>query len=178
LSVAGGYAKITLQQGIIVARLLRWEVNLMEQFGLVIKTTNNIATVNLQRHLTCESCGKCGILSGSGKRDLTVEALNPIQAKSGQRVIVETDDRQILFISFMLYLVPVAALLAGIYLGLAAAARLNLVMNHELFAVLAGLLMMAVIFTLIRLWDRRVKNDPKYKPVIIGLIQNEETCAD
>lgn len=151
----------------------------MEQFGLVINTSDETATVNLQRHLTCESCGKCGILSSSGRRDLTVEALNPIQAQSGQRVIMETDDRQILFISFMLYLVPVAALLAGILIGLAAAARLNLVMNHELFAVLAGLFLMAVIFTLIRLWDKSVKNDPKYMPVITGLIeQDDETCAD
>ena len=150
----------------------------MEQFGLVINTTNDTAIVNLQRHLTCESCGKCGILSGSGKRDITVEALNPIQAQSGQRVILETDDRQILFISFMLYLVPVAALLSGIFLGLAAAARLNLTMNHELFAVCTGLVMMAMVFTLIRLWDRSVKNNPKYKPVITGLINNEEICSD
>lgn len=150
----------------------------MEQFGLVLNTTDDTASVNLQRHLTCESCGKCGILSGSGRRDITVEALNPIQAKSGQRVILETDDRQILFISFMLYLVPVAALLAGILLGLAAAGRLNLTMNHELFAVCTGLVMMAVVFTLIRLWDRSVKNNPKYKPVITGLIQAEEPCGD
>ena len=150
----------------------------MEQFGLVLNTTADTASVNLQRHLTCESCGKCGILSGSGRRDITVEALNPIQAKSGQRVILETDDRQILFISFMLYLVPVAALLAGILLGLATAGRFNLTMNHELFAVCTGLVMMAVVFTLIRLWDRSVKNNPKYKPVITGLIQAEEPCGD
>lgn len=150
----------------------------MEQFGQVIETTNDTATVNLQRHLTCESCGKCGILSGSGRRDLTVEALNPVQAKNGQRVILETDDRQILFISFMLYLVPVAALLAGIYLGLVAAGRFNLTMNHELFAVLTGVAMMSVVFMLIRLWDSRVKNNPKYKPVITGLIEDKELCDD
>jgi sigma-E factor negative regulatory protein RseC len=150
----------------------------LEQFGQVIETTNETATVNLQRHLTCESCGKCGILSGSGRRDLNVEALNPIQAKNGQRVILETDDRQILFISFMLYIVPVAALLAGIYLGLAAAGRFNPTMNHELFAVLTGLAMMSAVFMLIRLWDSRVKNNPKYKPVITGLIEDKELCGD
>jgi sigma-E factor negative regulatory protein RseC len=151
----------------------------MEQFGLVIDTSDDTATVNLQRHLTCENCGKCGILSGSGRRDLTVEALNPIQAQSGQRVIMETDDRQILFISFMLYLVPVAALLAGILIGLALAGRLDPAMNHELFAVSTGLIMMAVVYFLIRLWDKRVKHNPKYKPVITGLIQDEEPpCGD
>lgn len=150
----------------------------MEQYGLVTDTFNDRALVNLQRHLTCESCGRCGILSGSKRRDVTVEAMNPIQAKSGQRVILQTDDRQILFISFMLYLVPVAALLAGIYLGLAAAGRFNLSLNHELFAVGTGLILMAAVFFVIRLWDNRVKNNLKYKPVITGLIEDEGTCAD
>ncbi len=150
----------------------------MEQYGLVIETAADTATVNLQRHLTCESCGKCGILSGSGRRELTVEALNPIQAERGQRVILETDDRQILFISFMLYLVPVAALLAGIYLGLAAAGRLNLAMNYELFAVCIGLVIMSLVYSMIRIWDRKAKNNPKYKPVVTGLLQAEVPCGD
>lgn len=150
----------------------------MEQYGQVVETINEIAIVNIQRHLTCDKCGKCGILSGSGRRDITIEALNPIQAKSGERVILETDDRQILFISFMLYLVPVAALLAGIYSGLAAAGHFDLSLNHELFAVGTGLFFMAAVFSVIRLWDQKVKNNPRYKPVITGLIEDEGSCAD
>ncbi len=178
LSIDGGYANITLQRGIILTMLLPQRWYYMEHFGLVQKTTNETAIVILQRHLTCENCGKCGILSGSSSRDITIEALNTFQAQSGQRVVLETDDRQVLFISFMLYLVPVVVLLAGIFIGLAAAGRLGLTMNHELFAVCIGLVMMAAVFILIRLWDRSAKLNKKYLPVITDLVQHEETGCD
>ena len=145
----------------------------MEQYGLVIENRGETALVSLQRHLACESCGRCGILSGSNKRDITVEALNPIKAEAGQRVTIESDDRQVLFISFMLYLVPLGALVAGIVIWLSIAATLGLEKNQELLAAAAGLGLMAVVFFLIRLWDRRVKDDPRYKPVITGLIEEE-----
>jgi sigma-E factor negative regulatory protein RseC len=148
----------------------------MEQYGLVTETGSDTATINLQRHLTCEKCGRCGILSGVDRREMTVEALNPIHARQGQQVVLETDDRQILFLSFMLYLVPLAALLAGIIAGLSVAAFLNLKFNHELFAVGTGLIMMALVFFAIRIWDRRVKDNPKYKPVITGLVKEEINC--
>lgn len=142
----------------------------MEQYGLVIETGGETAMVTLQQHLACGSCGRCGMLSGSTGRDQVVEVLNPIRAQNGQRVILETDDRQILFISFMLYLVPLAALLAGIIAGLNLAGRLALGLNHELFAAGVGLAGMVVVFVLLRLWDNRVKGQDKYKPVITGII--------
>jgi sigma-E factor negative regulatory protein RseC len=145
----------------------------LEQYGLVVENRGETAVVNLQRHLICESCGRCGILSGSNKRDINVEALNPLKAEAGRRVILESDDRQVLFISFMLYLVPLAGLLAGIILWLSIAGYLGLEGNQEPGAALAGLGLMAAIFFMIRLWDRRVKDDRKYKPVITGFIDEE-----
>lgn len=145
----------------------------MEQYGLVIESLNETAIVSLQRHLICESCGRCGLLSGSNKRDITVEALNPIKAKEGQRVVLESDDRQVLFISFMLYLVPLGGLVAGILLWLGIAPFLGLEGNQELVAAAAGIALMAIVFYFIRTWDRRVKDDPRYKPVITGLIEEE-----
>jgi len=74
----------------------------MEQYGMVTETRGDTATVTLQKHLACEKCGRCGILSGAGRRDAVIEASNPIQAEKGQRVLLETDDRRMLFVSFML----------------------------------------------------------------------------
>jgi len=41
-----------------------------------------------------------------------------------------------------------------------------------------GFGVMAFAFILIRIWDRRVKDDPKYKPVITALITEEPDCSD
>ncbi len=150
----------------------------MEQYGLIIENKGETAMVNLQRHLTCENCGRCGILSGSNRREIIVEALNPIKAEEGQRVTIESDDRQILFISFMLYLVPIGGLLAGILIWTRIAEKLSLNGNQDLAAAGFGLALMAVIFLFIRTWDRKVKDDPKYKPVITGLIEAEPDSCD
>ncbi len=151
----------------------------MEQYGLVTETRGETALVNLQRHLVCESCGRCGLLSGSNKREIIVEALNPIQAGEGQRVLLESDDRQVLFISFILYLVPALALVAGIVLWLTVVTPfLGLQGSQELPAVGAGLLLMLIVFLCARIWDRRVKDNPDYKPVITALLKDEPVTID
>lgn len=146
----------------------------MEQYGLVTENKGDTALVNLQRHLTCESCGRCGLLSGVNKREIIIEALNPIGAEKGQRVLLESDDNQVIFLSFMLYLVPVAALAVGIILWMSVVAPyLGLDGGQELQAVAVGFGLMALVFLLLRIWDNRVKDNPRYKPVITGLIDNE-----
>lgn len=103
-----------------------------------------------------------------------MEALNPLQIKAGRRVVVESDDGHILLISFVLYLVPLAALLGGIFAWLSLAPGMGLGGDEEIQAVLAGLAMMALVFGFIRLWDRRVKNNPRYKPVITADCPEEQ----
>ncbi len=150
----------------------------MEQYGLVYENNGETANVSLQRHLTCEKCGRCGMLSGSNRREMIIEALNPIQAGEGQRVLLETDDRRVLFISFMLYLVPLAGLISGIFLWLVLADYLGLTVNRELTAAGAGFFLMAIIYYFIRIWDNRIKNNPYYKPVLTELIEKGVECND
>ncbi len=150
----------------------------MEQYGLVTENKGDTALVNLQRHLTCESCGRCGLLSGVNKREIIIEALNPIGAEKGQRVLLESDDNQIIFLSFMLYLVPIAALAVGIILWMSVLTPyLGLKGGQELQAVAVGFALMALVFMLLRTWDNRVKDNPRYKPVITDLIDNEADYA-
>ncbi len=151
----------------------------MEQYGLVTENKGETALVNLQRHLTCESCGRCGLLSGVNKREIIIEALNPIGAEEGQRVLLESDDNQIIFLSFMLYLVPIAALVVGILLWMyIMVPYMGLEGGQELQAVAVGFGLMAIVFLLLRTWDNRVKDNPRYKPVITGLIDNETDLAE
>jgi len=150
----------------------------MEQYGLITETKDETATVALQRHQACEKCGRCGILSGAGKSDAEIEVQNPIRAEKGQRVLLETEDRRMLFVSFMLYMVPLGGLIAGIFSWLALSDYLGLAGNQELNAVGAGFAVMAVIFFFIRSWDKRVKDNPKYKPVITEVIEDWEAGVD
>ncbi len=150
----------------------------MEQYGLVTEAGGETATVTLQKHLACEKCGRCGILSGAGKRDAVIEASNPIQAEKGQRVLLETDDRRMLFVSFMLYMVPLGGLVAGIFTWLSLSDYLGFTANQELYAVGTGFAVMAIIFFFIRSWDKRAKGNPHYRPVITEVIEDYTDEAD
>lgn len=150
----------------------------MEQYGLVLENKGETAVVNIQRHAACSKCGKCGLIGGGSKGNVVAEVLNPIKAQAGQRVLLESDDRRVIFVFFMLYMVPLAGLVTGILLWLALAGRLGLDKNQELIAFVFGLGLMGIIFFFIHAWDKRVKDSPRYKPVITGLIEEEGPECD
>ena len=60
----------------------------------------------------CEECAGCGV-SGAA---VTARALNPIGAKPGQKVVVESSTRKMLGIVALVYAIPVALFLLG-YVG-------------------------------------------------------------
>lgn len=150
----------------------------MEQFGTIIENKGETSLVSLQRHLACEQCGRCGILAEGEKRNIIIEASNRIQADVGQLVILETDNRRVLFISFMLYLVPIGGLVGGIVLWLNLADHLGLTANQDLAAVGIGFGLMTIIFLFIRIWDNKARVNKYYQPVITGLVDKEEVAGE
>ncbi len=147
----------------------------LERVGIVIATEGDTAVVKMQRHLSCENCGRCGgILGKEDRRDHIVKVSNTLKAEVGQRVFIETDDRQGIFVAFMLYMVPLFALIAGIFGWLyLAAPLLGLQGSQELPAIGAGFLLLVLVYLGIRRWDRRVRESGRYRPTITGLVQEE-----
>lgn len=152
----------------------------MDRVGTVIEVKPRSAVVRLRRHLTCERCGRCGgILGGPDQRDHLVEVLNPINARVGQKVLIIADDRKVVFVSFMLYLVPLIALVGGIFLWIYISPRLGFREGSELPAVALGMALMGLVYVGLRHWDNRIKDNPRYKPVIAELVKElEEKSAD
>ena len=88
--------------------------------------------------------------------------------------MIYADDRRMLFVSFMLYMVPLLALVAGILLWLNLAAYFNWGGPREPLAVAVGFGFMGLVFWGLRRWDNRVKERDDYKPVIIDLVPEEQ----
>ena len=57
----------------------------------------------------CEECAGCGV-SGAAVR---AKAINPIDARPGQKVVVESSTKKMLRIVVLVYLIPVVLFLAG-----------------------------------------------------------------
>lgn len=76
------------------------------------------AEVFVQRESACS--GECHKCSGCGaaKQQVSVRACNAIGARPGDKVIVTSDDRQILPAMLVVYILPLILLLAGYFAGL------------------------------------------------------------
>ncbi len=62
----------------------------------------------------CESCAGCGVQAGA-LRITAVDRVGGLQV--GEKVIVSSENRQVIGIAALVYLLPVAAFLAGYLLG-------------------------------------------------------------
>lgn len=64
----------------------------------------------------CEECAGCGV-TGAAVR---ARALNPIGARPGQKVVVQSDTKKMLRIIALVYLTPVLLFLVGYFAAMAA----------------------------------------------------------
>ncbi|MBS3809646.1 MAG: SoxR reducing system RseC family protein, partial [Desulfobacterales bacterium] len=86
--------------------------------GVVIKINGSHATVKTQRSAACEGCSeKSTCHSMGGAKEMEIEALNPIQAGTGDTVTLEFATGRMLKLSLLLYIFPIVALLVGAIIG-------------------------------------------------------------
>ena len=89
----------------------------MTQIATVERILNNdYAEVSVPRKAACghdcEECAGCGV-TGSA---VHAKAFNPIDARPGQKVVVESDTKKMLRIIMLVYLTPVVLFLAGYFI--------------------------------------------------------------
>ena len=94
----------------------------------------------------CEECAGCGV-TGAAVR---AKASNPIGARPGQKVVVQSDTQKMLRIVALVYLIPVVLFLAGYLITLALTPSVAV----QYTAAVLG----AVLGVVLAVWyDRRVK---------------------
>lgn len=135
----------------------------MLQTGIVQKTHHNTAEVKIIRSASCgESCAECGMCPG---REVLVEAVNEPSASAGDAVLLDMSGKKVLGAAFLVYIVPLIALIAGYFIGAA-------VFKSENFAVLSAFILMAAAFFAIIFIDKKVKR--RFTPRIVRIIPRPE----
>ena len=125
-----------------------------------------LAEISVVRETACShNCGEC---AGCGLRPgaIRVTARDPIGVAPGERVLVRSDTGAVLSIAALVYLLPLAALLAGYVLGQAVSAGL---------AGGAGLAVHALVTVCVTalgavpavLAERRNRRDPRIRYEIV-----------
>lgn len=137
----------------------------MEQLVRVRQTfENGTASVIHVRESACSGdCHKCSGC-GAAKEAVVFTADNPIGAKPGDRVKVESESAPVLRAAVVLYVIPLVLFFLGYYLGTV------LAVSPALTGCLGFLLGVAVVVV----YDRKVaaKADTRY--VITGFVESKK----
>ncbi len=134
----------------------------MIQTGIVKEISKNTAQVEIKRSSACgESCASCGLCPG---QRAIVNAANTMGVHVGDTVMIDMADKRVLSAAFLVYIVPIIAIIAGYFTGEA-------VFGGEEYAILAGFVFFAAAFAVIICTDKRRKE--KYTPRIVEIKESE-----
>lgn len=126
--------------------------------GVVTALEDGVAVVRFQRSAMCSHCGGCLAI---GEKELETRVPNTLAAKIGDRVEVSMAGRRVLEASVLAYVVPLAFLLLGIWLG----SYLS-----DVFALLFGVAGCGIAFFVLRRLEKRKGFTKKFKPRMTGIL--------
>ncbi|WP_373484376.1 SoxR reducing system RseC family protein [Acetobacterium sp.] len=134
-----------------------------EETGIVIQTSEKKGKVKASRHGDCENCGVC-----PGDNAMVVDVQNPIGAKVGQRVAFEIQEANMLMAAFVVYILPLLALMVGAISGGILANKLG--QNVLACQIGGGILFFAIAVVYMKHYDRAVKKNDQLLPVITKIL--------
>ncbi|MDR0898670.1 MAG: SoxR reducing system RseC family protein [Oscillospiraceae bacterium] len=134
----------------------------MIRAGEVIESENGRVTVVFERPAACENCKGC-----LEKNCVQLELAG--EANVGDQVQVELPDRSVVKASALMYLVPLAGLLIGLFLGQALHDFLQLSMNRDVFAALFGGILLSVGLLGVHAVDKKLRARQDWQPHIVRI---------
>ncbi|MFP4193315.1 MAG: SoxR reducing system RseC family protein [Desulfobacterales bacterium] len=137
------------------------------EIGVVTEIKGDKAVVKTHRAAACEGCSeKSTCHSMGGAREMEIEALNPVNARVGDRVTLEVAAGRMLQLSLLLYIFPIAALLAGAVIGNQTAPILGF--DASIFSAIVGFAVFFLALGVIMTLEKKARRSGRFKPTITG----------
>jgi len=124
----------------------------MKERGRVIKAYGNVARVEIFRRDECSRCKVCGF--GSREKIIAV-AENPVGAQQHDEVELELEAAQVVRAAVIVYLIPLAFLLAGLYLGTVFASLIDRPDMAQSAAAVFGFGLLGLSYVGVAIYSRR-----------------------
>ncbi|HCK98499.1 MAG TPA: hypothetical protein DHW42_00120 [Candidatus Marinimicrobia bacterium] len=123
--------------------------------GEIVEIIGIIAGVELQENDQCHSCGAKMICrpGASGKRMLYLK--NTLNARVGDRILIEQSDKNQLKLAFMQYGLPMFGFIAAVIIANLFISETVLGIPAEIWQFVIGLSVLGIIGVFIRLWCAR-----------------------
>ncbi len=140
----------------------------MTESGIVIGIDSGMALVRINRKAACQSCGMCGMTSGSPHAD--VRAQNSMGAKEGDVVTVRFFPRGGLISGALLFVLPLLLAGLGLFIGR---------MISEEASLALCLVMLVLSYAAAYAIDKRLRARPNTTlPVIIAVLPPLDTKGE
>ena len=130
--------------------------------GLVVGITGNMAQIRFLRGKQCANCGAC-LTAGENEMEIALE--NSLGAKIGDRVVIDLSTRRVVQASLLAYAVPLAFLIAGVFLG-------SLV--SEWFGLLLGVASCGIAYGILRIVDQQNRKKHSFQPRMERILTDGE----
>lgn len=140
----------------------------MNRTGIIVKEMGPYSKVKLMRHTACGNCGACHL--GDDQKDVHLIALNDVQGEEGDLVEVTMGTDSVLRAAFIMYIMPLAALLIGVFLGQPIFETMGFG-NIEVPSALLGLVLMIGTYLVIKKNDQKFLQSKKYTAHIEMIVQ-------
>ncbi len=136
----------------------------MKEVAKVVKTNQDCSVVYVEKKDECSKCGMC--LFPQNAKGVEINAVNPIDAKVGDTVIIELSERGKLLGVFLAFVVPL--LLIGISFLINA-----LTLKNDLFTLALVISLVVLWYLILPLIDKKLKVKKDYRAQIISLINDK-----
>lgn len=148
----------------------------MNRTGVVIKIKEDRAVVQLLKHTACGDCGACHL--GDDSKSIVVECENLPKAQVGEKVEIDLGTPEVLSAAFILYMIPMCALLIGIFGGSFVYEHVFGSAGKEGVSVAIGLLFMTLAYVGIKMQENRFAKSGNYLSKIVSVKRTSLLGAD
>lgn len=151
---------------------------MIEEQARVVAIEGQYALVETQRKSTCNSCAVnkgCGtavVSKAFGRAPVQFRAINHLDAKVNQQVVIGIDERWLLRGSFAAYIVPLFLMLLCAGIGEMIGARLWRA-EAEGFTILAAFSGLLIGFLWLRRYTHHLRQQNVCQPMILRGVSNE-----
>lgn len=118
--------------------------------------------VRVKMHRDCSSCGLC-----EGSNAVYYEAINKVNAKCGQSVILEIEKESVLKIAFMVFVLPMLVIAVSSVLGVFIAKDIHA--SEVLAAIIFSMIALIPTFKLIKKYDAKIQGTSS-TPVLTKIV--------
>ena len=135
-----------------------------EEEGIIIDISkDNIAKIKVGRHSDCKNCGAC-----PGDSSMVIDAKNTVDAKIGQRISFEMKETNMLMAAFVVYILPLVAVVIGAVIGQTIAKKFGYSIRG--FQIGGGIITFILSIVNIKIFDKYAHDNEKMQPVIIRIL--------